>query len=107
MSETWNTKFGSRRVKQALPTIEEALFAAECLNDDFDQQVEIAASLLGVGVEEVRAVAKRSVKPVERRLSLPIAKSPVRLSRRAPWWSNIVRPSAWSACAEAPAASHP
>ncbi|QEN87797.1 hypothetical protein FZC33_16390 [Labrys sp. KNU-23] len=76
MSETWNTKFGSRRVKQALPTIEEALVAAECLNDDFDQQVEIAASLLGITVEDVRAVAKRSVKPTERRLSLPIAKSP-------------------------------
>ncbi|WP_448951090.1 hypothetical protein [Labrys neptuniae] len=75
VSETWNTKFGTRRVKQAPPTIEEALFAAECLSDDFDQQVEIAASLLGVGVDDVRAVAKRSVKPAERRLSLPIAAS--------------------------------
>lgn len=73
VSESWKTKFGSRRVKQALPTIEEALTAAECLSDEFEQQVEIAASLLGVAVEEVRAVAKRAVKPAERRLSLPIA----------------------------------
>ncbi|CAM5777208.1 hypothetical protein LMIY3S_05920 [Labrys miyagiensis] len=75
MSQTWKTKYGSRRVKQALPTIEEALVAAECLSDDFEQQIEIAASLLGVDAEEVRTVAKRPAppKPTERRLSLPIA----------------------------------
>ncbi len=75
VSETWKTKFGSRRVKQALPTIEEALIAAECLSDDFEQQIELAASLLGIGAEEVRAVAKKPAppKPTERRLSLPIA----------------------------------
>jgi hypothetical protein len=76
VSESWKTKFGSRRVKQALPTIEEAMIAAECLSDDFDQQIELAASLLGIEADEVRAVAKRpapSAKPTERRLSLPIA----------------------------------
>jgi len=62
MEETWNTKFGSRRVKQALPTIDEALAAAECLSDDWDQQIEIAASLLGVGEDEVRKVAVRPSK---------------------------------------------
>jgi hypothetical protein len=75
VSQTWKTKYGSRRVKQALPTIEEALTAAECLSDDFEQQIEIASSLLGIEAEEVRAVAKRPAppKPTERRLSLPIA----------------------------------
>jgi hypothetical protein len=75
VSETWKTKFGSRRVKQALPTIEEALVAAECLSDDFEQQIELAASLLGIEADEVRAVAKRPAppKPTERRFSLPIA----------------------------------
>jgi hypothetical protein len=77
VSEIWKTKYGSRRVKQALPTIEEALVAAACLSDDFEQQIEIAASLLGVEAEEVRTVAKRPVppKPNERRLSLPIGQS--------------------------------
>jgi hypothetical protein len=77
VSETWKTKYGSRRVKQALPTIEEAMIAAECLSEDFEQQIEIAASLLGVGAEEVRAVAKRPapLKPTERRLSLPIGQA--------------------------------
>jgi hypothetical protein len=77
VSEIWKTKYGSRRVKQALPTIEEALAAAECLSEDFEQQIEIAASLLGVEAEEVRSVAKRPAppKPNERRLSLPIGQS--------------------------------
>ncbi len=84
--DSWETKFGSRRVKQALPTIEEALAAAACMNNDLEQQVEIAASLLGLELDEVRAVAKKIVKPAETRLSLPIAST----SRAAPPRSVVV-----------------
>ena len=57
MSVTWNTKYGKRRVKVESPTIEEAFFAAETMTDDVHQRIEIAASLMGLTVEEVRAKA--------------------------------------------------
>jgi hypothetical protein len=59
-SKTWQTKYGTRRVKEALPNIEEALFAAKGLSDDFNEQVEIASSLLGVPPEQVRTEAMKS-----------------------------------------------
>ncbi len=59
MSAVWNTKWGPRRVRQSPPTLEEALIAAESLTDDFGQKVEIAASLMGVPVEEVKAQAAK------------------------------------------------
>jgi hypothetical protein len=71
--DTWNTKFGNRRVKQALPTIDEALAAAECMNGDPEQQIEIAASLLGVEADEVREVARKMKKQTERRITLSVA----------------------------------
>ena len=61
MSETWKTKWGPRRVRKDPPTIEEALIAAEAMTDDPAQRAEIASSLMGVSVEEVRAlVAKQA-----------------------------------------------
>jgi len=57
---TWQTKYGPRRVREALPTLEEALFAARGLSDDFNEQVEIAASLLGVSVDQARAEAMKT-----------------------------------------------
>jgi hypothetical protein len=59
-SKVWHTKFGPRRVKEALPTLEEALFAAKGLSDDFNEQVDIAAGLLGVPRDEVRTEAMKS-----------------------------------------------
>ena len=47
------------RTKREPPSIEEALFAAEGLADDLESRIEIAAGLMGVPVEEVRAVARR------------------------------------------------
>lgn len=44
------------RVRREPPTIEEALVAAQGLTDDVDQQVEIAAALMGVAQDEVRPV---------------------------------------------------
>ena len=59
MSTTWKTKWGARRVRKDPPTIEEALIAAEALTDDLAQRVEIAASLMGVSIEEVKALAAK------------------------------------------------
>ena len=63
MGATWKTKWGVRRVRREEPTLEEALIAAESLADDPASRVEIAASLMGVPVEDVRAAAaKRAAK---------------------------------------------
>jgi hypothetical protein len=59
MGTTWKTKWGARRVRKDPPTIEEALIAAESLTSDLAQRVEIAASLMGVPAEEVKALAAK------------------------------------------------
>jgi len=59
MGTTWKTKWGARRVREDPPTIEEALIAAESLAYDLSQRVEIAAALMGVSPEEVRALASK------------------------------------------------
>jgi hypothetical protein len=59
MNTTWHTKWGSRRVRKDPPTIEEALIAAESMTDDLAQRVEIAASLIGASVDEVKALAAK------------------------------------------------
>jgi hypothetical protein len=63
MSTTWNTKYGPRRVRHDPPTLEEAIFAARGLTDDVDQQVEIAAGLMEVPADEVRAALKKAPAP--------------------------------------------
>lgn len=70
MSDSWSTKYGGRRVKQAPPTIAEALVAAACMSDDHEQQIEIAASLLDIDQEEVRKAAAREEKRSQRTLSI-------------------------------------
>lgn len=59
MGETWLTKFGPRRVRHDPPTVSEALIAASGLTDDVQQQIELAASLMGVPVEQVRSEAMK------------------------------------------------
>lgn len=54
MSTTWNTKFGTRRVRYDPPTLKEAIIAAKGLSDQLLDQIEIAASLMALPVEEVR-----------------------------------------------------
>jgi hypothetical protein len=63
MSTTWNTKYGPRRVRHAPPTLEEAIFAARGLTDDVEQQIKIAAGLMEVPAEEVRAALKKTPVP--------------------------------------------
>jgi hypothetical protein len=67
MSEDWNTKYGTRRVRRDPPTLEEAIFAAVGITDDLEQQAEIAASLMGLPIEEVKAVVKKAARPVQGR----------------------------------------
>ena len=58
-SPAWNTKYGPRRVRHDPPTVAEALAAARDLSDQRDEQVEIAASLMGVPRDEVLAELSR------------------------------------------------
>src|SRR5262245_41298441 len=53
-AKTWNTKYGRRRVRNDVPTLDEAIAAAQGLADEIDAQVEIAASLIGLSHDEVR-----------------------------------------------------
>jgi len=70
MSTTWKTKWGVRRVRRDTPTIEEALIAAESLANDPGQRAEIAASLMGVPVDEVKALAAKQAAKSRGRASL-------------------------------------
>jgi hypothetical protein len=63
MSTTWKTKYGPRRVRHDPPTLEEAIFAARGLTDDIEQQIDIAAGLMEVSADEVRAALKKSPPP--------------------------------------------
>src|ERR1700730_7035313 len=55
MSEDWNTKYGTRRVRRDPPTLDEAIFAAIGITDDLEAQAENAASLMGMPLEAVLA----------------------------------------------------
>jgi hypothetical protein len=55
MSAVWKTKFGPRRVRHDPPTLQEAIVAASGLTDDLQEQTEIAASLMGMPADQVRA----------------------------------------------------
>jgi len=70
MGATWKTKWGVRRVRRDNPTIEEALVAAESLADDPAQRAQIAASLMGLPVEEVQGLAAKHAAKTRGRASL-------------------------------------
>jgi len=59
MSEDWNTKYGTRRVRRDPPTLDEAIFAAVGITDDQEQQAEIAASLMGMPYDAVLVEVKK------------------------------------------------
>ena len=52
--QAWNTKYGPRRIRHEAPTLEEAIAAAQSLSDERNEQVEIAASLIGLPLDQVR-----------------------------------------------------
>jgi len=70
MGAIWKTKWGLRRVRKDLPTIEEALIAAEAMADDPAARAEIAASLMGVPVEDVQSLAVKQAAKSRGRASL-------------------------------------
>jgi hypothetical protein len=63
MSDTWDTKYGSRRVRRDPPTLQEAIDAAQGLSDELNEQIEIAAGFMDLPVEVVRAEVLKSVAP--------------------------------------------
>jgi hypothetical protein len=60
MSEDWNTKYGTRRVRRDPPTLEEAIFAASGITDDVQAQAEFAAALMGLPLEQVLPEVKKT-----------------------------------------------
>ncbi len=46
------------RVRREPPTVDEAIVAAQGLTDKFEQQVEIAAELMGIPEDEVRPLVQ-------------------------------------------------
>lgn len=62
-NEVWQTKYGKRRVREEKPILAEAIAAAQGLTDDLDEQAEIAASLMGLPVADVRAELAKLAPP--------------------------------------------
>jgi hypothetical protein len=92
MSATWVTKYGVRRVRVELPTLEDALYAAEGLTPDTRQQIHIAAALMQVPEDQARAEAERILKERGRRPQVvrgSRSHAPVVVERRSP--RRIVR----------------
>lgn len=52
--QAWNTKYGTRRVRNEAPTLGEAIAAAQGLSDELNEQAEIAAALIGLPRDQVR-----------------------------------------------------
>jgi hypothetical protein len=73
MSEDWNTKYGKRRVRRDPPTLDEAIFAAVGITDDQEAQAEIAASLMGLPIESVKAEVKKAARASARSSTRVIA----------------------------------
>ena len=73
MSEDWNTKYGKRRVRRDPPTLDEAIFAAIGITDDQEAQAEIAASLMGLPIESVKAEVKKAARASARSSTRVIA----------------------------------
>ena len=53
-NQSWNTKYGHRRIRHEAATLDEAIAAAQGLSDDRNEQVEIAALLIGLPLDHVR-----------------------------------------------------
>jgi hypothetical protein len=73
MSEDWNTKYGTRRVRRDPPTLDEAIFAAIGITDDQQAQAEIAASLMGLPIETVMTEVKKVARSAARSSTRVIA----------------------------------
>jgi hypothetical protein len=76
MSEDWNTKYGTRRVRRDPPTLDEAIFAAVGITDDPEAQAEIAAALMGMPIETVLPEVKKAARANARLTTRVIAGEP-------------------------------
>jgi hypothetical protein len=76
MSEDWNTKYGTRRVRRDPPTLEEAIFAAVGITEDPEAQAEIAAALMGMPIETVLPEVKKAARATARSTTRVIAGEP-------------------------------
>jgi hypothetical protein len=63
---SWNTKYGGRRVRHDPPTLQEAMAAAQGLTDQLLEQIEIAASLMDLPVDEVRSEVMKTMAPMRK-----------------------------------------
>jgi len=60
MSEDWNTKYGTRRVRRDPPTLDEAIFCRDRKSPTISRRrPEIAAALMGVPFDSVLAEVKK------------------------------------------------
>jgi hypothetical protein len=66
MGETWDTKYGRRKVRHDPPTLQEAMAAAQGITDELHEQIEIAASLMDMPVDEVRAEVMKTMAPMKK-----------------------------------------
>jgi hypothetical protein len=48
------------------PTLDEAIFAAQGLTDDVRERTKVAAMLMGLPEDEVRAAVRKAVRPAAR-----------------------------------------
>jgi hypothetical protein len=93
MGVEWKTKQGMRRVRVELPTLEEAIFAAQGMTDDPQQQAEFAADLTGKPAADVLAAILKEARKAARTgrvLAIPsgnravvVERKPSRAIRRA------------------------
>ena len=66
MAAEWKTKQGKRRVRVEPPTLEEAIFAAQGITDDMEQQADFAADLTGLEADAVLAVIQKEARKAAR-----------------------------------------
>ena len=66
MGAEWKTKQGTRRVRVEPPTLDEAIFAAQGITDDLQQQAEFAASLTGTQADAVLATIQKEARKAAR-----------------------------------------
>jgi hypothetical protein len=62
-NKAWNTKYGPRRVRNDAPTLQEAIAAAQGLSDEIEEQADIAAGLMGLPRDQVRAELLKAASP--------------------------------------------
>jgi hypothetical protein len=82
VGSTWKTKYGMRRVRIDPPTLEEALYAAEGMTRNFQEQVQIAAELMHLSVDQVQAEGQRIIRQKTRTIQPMHNSGPVIVDRK-------------------------